>query len=191
LAPTRALVSEIETNLQNLLGKTKSIDVLPLRDKYGAARAGGARVILVFTQERLHLLANVLGGAFSLDLLIVDEAQKIGDSQRGVILQDAIERSARGNAKLKVVFICPATQNPEELLADAPDGVQTIAVDSDAPTVLHNLIVANSTQVFNRSTSTTSSSKIIGRSSASCGPCWGSRPFAARASSLLASRRCT
>jgi putative transposase len=29
------------------------------------------------------------------------------------------------------------------------------------------------------STSTTSSSKIIGRSSASCGPCWGSRPFAA------------
>jgi hypothetical protein len=62
LAPTRALVSEIETNLQNLLGKTKSIDVssLPLRDKYEAARAGGARVILVFTQERLHLLANVL-----------------------------------------------------------------------------------------------------------------------------------
>lgn len=144
LAPTRALVSEIETSLKDLLGKTELIEVssLPLPDRYKAARAGGARVILVFTQERLHLLANVLGDGFSIDLLIVDEAHKIGDNQRGVILQDAIERVTRTNPKLKAVFISPATQNPEELLRDAPDGVQTIAVDSDASTVLQNLIVA-------------------------------------------------
>lgn len=143
LAPTRALVSEIETNLQSLLGKTERIEVssLPLAEKYKAARAGGARVILVFTQERLHLLANVLGDEFSIDLLIVDEAHKIGDNQRGVILQDAIERATRANPKLKAVFISPATQNPEELLTDAPDGVQTISVDSDSSTVLQNLIV--------------------------------------------------
>lgn len=145
LAPTRALVSEIETNLQELLGNTKLIAVssLPLRDKYEIARAGGERVILVFTQERLHLLANVLESAFSIDLLIVDEAHKIGDHQRGVILQDAIERAVLASPKLKVVFISPATQNPEELLADAPAGVQTVAVNSDAPTVLQNLIVAS------------------------------------------------
>jgi superfamily II DNA/RNA helicase len=144
LAPTRALVSEIETNLKGLLGKTELIDVssLPLPDKYKAARAGGARVILVFTQERLHLLANALGDALSIDLLIVDEAHKIGDNQRGVILQDAIERATRANPKLKAVFISPATQNPEELLTDAPKNVQTVAVDSDASTVLQNLIVA-------------------------------------------------
>ena len=151
LAPTRALVSEIETNLQGLLGETGLIEVssLPLPDKYKAARTGGARVILVFTQERLHLLANVLGDEFSIDLLIVDEAHKIGDNQRGVILQDAIERATRANPKLKVVFISPATQNPEELLTDAPDGVQTIAIDSDASTVLQNLMVA--TQVPRKS----------------------------------------
>lgn len=96
----------------------------------------------MFTQERLHLLANALGNGFSFDLLIVDEAHKIGDNQRGVILQDAIERAARANPDMKVVFISPATQNPEELLADAPDGIETIAVDSDAPTVLQNVIVA-------------------------------------------------
>ena len=93
---------------------------LPLPDKYRAARAGGARVILVFTQERLHFLANVLSDVLSIDLLIVDEAHKIGDNQRGVILQDAIERATRANPKLKAVFISPATQNPEELLTDAP-----------------------------------------------------------------------
>ncbi|PKO37496.1 MAG: DEAD/DEAH box helicase [Betaproteobacteria bacterium HGW-Betaproteobacteria-6] len=151
LAPTRALVSEIETNLQDLLGETGLVEVssLPLTDKYRTARTGGTRVILVFTQERLHLLANVLSDEFSIDLLIVDEAHKIGDNQRGVILQDAIERATRASSKLKVVFISPATQNPEELLTDAPDGVQTIAIDSDASTVLQNLMVA--TQVPRKS----------------------------------------
>ncbi len=144
LAPTRALVSEIESNLNSLLGNTGLIEVssLPLPDKYKTSQAGGPRVIFVFTQERLHLLANVLSDVLSVDLLIVDEAHKIGDNQRGVILQDAIERVTRANPKLKAVFISPATQNPEELLTDAPDGVQTTAVDSDSTTVLQNLIVA-------------------------------------------------
>lgn len=151
LAPTRALVSEIETSLKRLLGNTEVIEVssLPLPDKYKAARSGGARVILVFTQERLHFLANILSDALSIDLLIVDEAHKIGDNQRGVILQDAIERATRANPKLKAVFISPATQNPEELLTDAPDGVKTVAVDSDSSTVLQNLMVA--TQVPRKS----------------------------------------
>lgn len=144
LAPTRALVSEIEANLQSLLGSTKLIEVssLPLRETYDAARAGRSRAILVFTQERLHLLANMLGEGFLIDLLIVDEAHKIGDHQRGVILQDAIERASSANSKLKVVFISPATQNPAELLTDAPYGLQTVVIDSDEPTVLQNLIVA-------------------------------------------------
>lgn len=144
LAPTRALVSEIETNLSLLLGKGSEIEVssLPLREKYDAAKAGGNKLVLVFTQERLHLLANALGDDVHVDLLIVDEAHKIGDNQRGVILQDAIERLERTNTDLKVVFISPATQNPEELLADAPSTAKTAAVDSDSPTVIQNLIVA-------------------------------------------------
>src|SRR4051812_16091983 len=99
LAPTRALVSEIESNLILLIGKAADMEIssLPLREKYDAAKAGGSKIILVFTQERLHLLANALDGATSIDLLIVDEAHKIGDNQRGVILQDAIERVGRLN----------------------------------------------------------------------------------------------
>lgn len=144
LAPTRALVSEIETNLAQLLGKAAEIEVssLPLPEKYAAAQSGGKKLIMVFTQERLHLLANALGDEVLVDLLIVDEAHKIGDNQRGVILQDAIERLERLNDNLKVVFISPATQNPEELLADAPGTAKTDAVESDSPTVIQNLIVA-------------------------------------------------
>ncbi|WP_212742970.1 helicase-related protein [Sphingomonas sp. 2SG] len=53
-----------------------------------------------------------------------------------------MERATRLNPRLKLIFISPATQNPGELLADAPPNVQTVAVDSDAPTVLQNLILA-------------------------------------------------
>lgn len=144
MAPTRALVSEIESNLVALLGKSDDIEVssLPLREKYDSANAGGKKLILVFTQERLHLLANALGDAVNVGLLVVDEAHKIGDNQRGVILQDAIERLERANGGLKVVFISPATQNPEELLADAPTDAKVAAVDSDSPTVIQNVIIA-------------------------------------------------
>lgn len=144
LAPTRALVSEIEVYLLNILGKDSSIEIssLPLREKFDAARTGGAKLILVFTQERLHLLANILGNAICIDLLIVDEAHKIGDNQRGVILQDAIERVGRINSSLKFVFVSPATQNPEELLTDAPDTARKASVNTDIPTVLQNLIFA-------------------------------------------------
>jgi hypothetical protein len=84
LAPTRALVSEIEANLQLLIGKSSGIEVssLPLRAKYDAARVGSTKLILVFTQERLHLLVNVLGDVVGVDILIVDEAHKVGDNQR-------------------------------------------------------------------------------------------------------------
>lgn len=142
LAPTRALVSEIENNLKGMLTGLDLIDVtsLPLPNKYEIAKTGGKRVIFVFTQERLHLFANVLHEHLDIDLLVVDEAHKIGDHQRGVILQDAIERLSRANAQIKAVFISPATQNPEVLLADAPEGINTISVNSDSTTVLQNLI---------------------------------------------------
>lgn len=144
LAPTRALVTEIESSLKELLGHSAKIVIssLPLVEKYKAAATGKEKAIFVFTQERLHLLANILGDGLRADLLIVDEAHKIGDHQRGVILQDAIERISRTSPQLKAVFVSPATQNPAELLEDAPEGTPRVAVDSDTPTVLQNLILA-------------------------------------------------
>jgi hypothetical protein len=144
LAPTRALVSEVEDSLKTLLKGSGDINVtsLPLTEKYDAAVAGGPKLILVFTQERLHLLANILADRLQVDILVVDEAHKIGDHQRGVILQDAIERVTRLSAATKVIFISPATQNPGDLLDDAPAGADTASVDSDAPTVLQNVILA-------------------------------------------------
>lgn len=146
LAPTRALVNEIEEGLNARIKKDKienvEITSLPLADKYNDAIIRKKKAIFVFTQERLHLLANVLNDDFKVDLLIADEAHKIGDNLRGVVLQDALERMVRLNPGMKQVFISPATQNPEILLEDAPDSVNKRPVDSDSPTVLQNLVLA-------------------------------------------------
>lgn len=146
VAPTRALVNEIEGGLSSMIRRDKIENVevtsLPLADKYHDAVAGKAKVIFVFTQERLHLLANVLSDELKVDLLVADEAHKVGDNLRGVVLQDALERIARVNPEMKQVFISPATQNPETLLEDAPKTVRVKPVDSDTPTVLQNLILA-------------------------------------------------
>jgi hypothetical protein len=148
LAPTRALVSETETNLRDLLASASlgaaeiRVSSLPLTDEYLAMRNDGPPLVAVFTQERLHLFANALSDEMEVDLLIVDEAHKIGDTKRGVILQDAIERVTRASPKVRAVFISPATQNPQTLLDDAPASANRRVVDSDAPTVLQNVLFA-------------------------------------------------
>lgn len=143
LAPTRALVSEIEDALRTGWDLSEQIKIssLPVADEYHQVRLKNTKIIYVLTQERLHLLANMVRSPMIVDLLVVDEAQKIGDNQRGVVLQDAIERLVRANSKIKVLFVSPSTENPEELLSDAPVTVPSKVVDADVPTVLQNIIL--------------------------------------------------
>ncbi|MGC0390561.1 MULTISPECIES: hypothetical protein [Bradyrhizobium] len=115
---------------------------LPLSAKHLDASKAGKKLIYILTQERLHLLANGFNDGMRIDILVADEAHKVGDHLRGVVLQDAIERASRSNPKIKIVFISPATQNPEALLDDAPATTRKEAVDSDIPTVLQNVVMA-------------------------------------------------
>lgn len=144
IAPTRALVSEVEGQVNSIVSSRNDISVssLPLGEGYEGAKKADRPIVFVLTQERFHLLANSLGDEPVVDMLIVDEAHKIGDNQRGIILQDAIERMQRKNAQLKVVFLSPATQNPEELLKDAPKSAKVVSLEKDLPTVLQNVVWA-------------------------------------------------
>jgi hypothetical protein len=145
LAPTRALVSEIEVALAQLAKVAEvsaTITSIPsVQHLRKTAEVPGGRIFVV-TQERLHLLTNLLNDRFRVDRLVIDEAHKIGDVRRGVILQDAIERTLRANPGLQAVFISPGTRNPEVLLEDAPAEVAKLRVESNITTVLQNLITA-------------------------------------------------
>ncbi|WP_122075601.1 DEAD/DEAH box helicase [Pseudophaeobacter sp. EL27] len=146
LAPTRALVSEIENELVEL---SKSFKLPSLRVSSLPVPEFGdltEPTILVLTQERLHLFLNGFDVAPEIDITIVDEAQKLGDGDRGVLLQDAVERIYRTNESGKFVFLSPHSENPDLLLSDAPSDSSKSAVPGGAPTVTQNLIAAE--QVF-------------------------------------------
>lgn len=142
IAPTRALVSEIERQLNRLkiehgLSGLK-VSSLPLRELTSHTEP----FITVFTQERLHIFLNANDSPHKFDIAIVDEAQKLSDDRRGVILQDAIERVCRANNCCKMVFLSPHSENPEVLLESAPANAVKATVPSHSATVMQNLLVA-------------------------------------------------
>ncbi|QFT46715.1 ski2-like helicase [Roseivivax sp. THAF40] len=142
VAPTRALVSEVERQLNDLklvhgLNDLK-VTSLPINEE----ELRSNRFIAVFTQERLHIFLN--GGEYPhrFDIAVVDEAQKLSDERRGVILQDAVERIVRANDRCRFVFLSPHSDNPDVLLENSPDDIRTSVVPSNTATVMQNLVMA-------------------------------------------------
>ncbi len=140
IVPTRALITEVYNSLMNRLDPNRNSDVniqtLPLKSSFKSHEVN----VFVFTQERLNIFNNSLGGEFKVDLLVIDEAHKIGDSHRGVFLQYVLEMSCSRNHNIKVIFASPFTSNPEILLIDAPYGRKKDIVKSSYVTVNQNLI---------------------------------------------------
>ncbi|WP_252355176.1 DEAD/DEAH box helicase, partial [Escherichia coli] len=91
IVPTRALISEVYSELQKRLDPNLTnivnIQTLPLSNVYQSEKSN----VFIFTQERLNLFYNHFSQIPKIDVLVVDEAHKIGDGGRGVILQHVIE----------------------------------------------------------------------------------------------------
>jgi len=140
IVPTRALIQQVQRDIEGILKsehvENTSVVTLPIQSSLKADRAN----IFVFTQERLHVLLAAFNNDISIDLLIVDEAQKIGDNYRGVLLQQAIEAVVCRNPKCKIVFASPMTENPEVLLEDIPDSLSRQPIVSEDTMVNQNLI---------------------------------------------------
>lgn len=141
IAPTRALIQQVERDLREVLRehglRRVAIVTIPFNERVLAKE--GAKV-LVFTQERLHYFLRNHGSTIPIHAIVVDEAHKIGDRQRGVLLQDVIERTSRLNPTAKVIFASPLAENPGALVADAPPGATTGSLLSDDVTVNQNLL---------------------------------------------------
>jgi|GEM_PF-1901765 len=116
IVPTRALISEVQRRLRNLLLEYDVEDVMVLSTSWEViGKSLPRRVVLVLTPERLQTIQGNSETPFKTDLLIVDEAQKIEDSQRGIILEDTVQNSIDSNPDMQVVFISPYVENPEKL----------------------------------------------------------------------------
>ncbi|OCF92328.1 hypothetical protein A9G17_03920 [Gilliamella sp. wkB7] len=142
LVPTRALISQVELDLRSLIKANQleeniNISTVPPQEEIEINKSN----VFIFTQERLHwfLIENK---SISLHLLIIDEAHKIEDKNRGILLQQKLEETVRYNPKIKVYFSSPYTSNPEILLENVlSDGKKNI-VNTQFLAVNQNLIYA-------------------------------------------------
>jgi hypothetical protein len=137
LVPTRALISQVESDLRKLLGPSRrdlAISTLPL-----SVTTTAAHNIYIYTQERFHLYLLKEDGLPAANLIIVDEAQQIGASRRGVLLQQVLELASHRYPDAKVLFASPSTRNPEALLNFAPEGKRKASIVGSMPTVGQNL----------------------------------------------------
>jgi len=137
--PTRALIQEVSDalaqDLRDGLLKNVGIHTLPLDADLETSPGN----VFVLTQERLHILLG-RDRLLVFDALIVDEAQKIGDGHRGVLLEQVVQECLRRRPGLKVIFACPFVENPEYLLETAPGATETRAVQREVTTVSQNLL---------------------------------------------------
>lgn len=118
IVPTKALIAEVQTSIHDHLQKLgisndEYMVVTAINSKVVEQFGSVKKKIFVTTQERLqHILSHNTN--LQIDLLIVDEAQKINDNARGVILEDVVEDITQ-NQHIQSVFIIPNVRNPEKI----------------------------------------------------------------------------
>lgn len=139
IVPTRALIGQVEADLRailsSLVAETLSITSLPLHFVPNKPHN-----IYIYTQERFHLSLLNQKLPSTADLIVVDEAHKIGGGRRGVLLQQVLELSTKRYPGAKFLFASPSTRNPEAMLRFAPPGKKLKAISNQIPTVNQNLV---------------------------------------------------
>lgn len=114
IVPTRALINQYERDLTEDLKNDIDnvyIETMPFRN---GNILGKKKIIYIFTQERMSaFLAKNTNAEFK--ILFIDEAQKIGDNQRGVLLETIIEKIKNDSSEIKIIFASPFVANPQDI----------------------------------------------------------------------------
>jgi len=109
LVPTRALINQMQDALKGPIERAGGRVLTVPRP---AEHRGPS--VYVLTQERLEVLLDT-DGRFSADLIVVDEAQSIGDDARGVILQSVVDELLSRAPNAQVLFTTPLAINAQRL----------------------------------------------------------------------------
>jgi len=148
IVPTRALISQVEEDLTELLFQNSISDVnlttVPLQNE-----TTDQSNLFVFTQERLHWYL-LQSSDKKIDFLLVDEAHKIDNNNRGILLQRKIEDVLDINPNVKIYFSSPFTSNPEILFENLPINSDSEAINTEFVAVNQNLLYV--TQVSRKPT---------------------------------------
>ena len=137
LVPTRALISQVIEDMTSLFVHEIGIKVQVSEVPYDSQE--DEIVLFVLTQERLQILLDQ--SERPIEFLVVDEAQGIAESSRGIILESVVERVREANPETRILFGSPFTKNPQ--VFSKVFGISTSAlsiVETDESPVAQNLI---------------------------------------------------
>ncbi|MFC6199208.1 DEAD/DEAH box helicase [Ponticaulis profundi] len=135
VVPSRALINQVSQDVSDWIESIEGIELIttPVPAEYGLP----TRAVYVVTQERLQLL-QMAHKKLLFDVLVVDEAQGLGDGSRGVTLSSVVEEAISRNPNLQLLFAGPNLEDPTKL--GKIFGVEPRQVKSLEPTVSQNLI---------------------------------------------------
>jgi superfamily II DNA/RNA helicase len=140
LVPTRALISQVEQELGVLLSQNNYEEILITSiPQKPDDETNKQHKIFVFTQERLHWFRSELP-LHTIDVIIIDEAHKIEDGSRGILLQQKIEDVVRDFPSVKIFFSSPFTSNPEIFLEGIPLTKTQVPIKTEFVSVNQTLI---------------------------------------------------
>ena len=117
IVPTRALITQVQREFRKALREFSVEDTMVFSTSWevvGEGRRPYSKAIMILTQERLQAIEGKTD-QLEVDLLIVDEAQKIEEGARGILLEESVQQLIDWNPDAQVVFISPFTENPEKL----------------------------------------------------------------------------
>ena len=139
IVPTRALISQVEQDIREMLKINSLNDHFVTTVPQAPENNLSSSKIFIFTQERLHWFRTEFSN-FEIHLIIIDEAHKIDDGNRGILLQQKIEELVTDQPNIKVYFSSPFTSNPELLLEDFPENKKKSPIKTEFVAVNQNLI---------------------------------------------------
>ncbi|VVB83901.1 ATP-dependent DNA helicase Hel308 [uncultured archaeon] len=116
IVPTRALISQVQKDFVKSFKKfkVKDVDIYTFPNQIEERDlTTNKKKLFIFTQERLDLWINDFPKE-KLDIIIVDEAQKIGDDTRGILLERVIDKIIEKNPSVQKIFLSPLSRNPEK-----------------------------------------------------------------------------
>jgi DNA replication protein DnaC len=113
IVPTRALIAEVSSELRNRLAN----DGVSIRVAVGQAEEVLDREVFVLTPERCLQLLRDSNSQRQIDLIFMDEIQKIEDTERGVIFEHVLNDLAGSQKSAKIVVPGPYLKNLEKTVA--------------------------------------------------------------------------
>jgi len=123
IVPTRALIRQMTRDFHSLFSEYhlgingnngNGIEFVTSSVEY-ADKTPAKKRLFILTQERLQAILYNWKVVPKFDLLVVDESQKIGDTKRGIILEDTITELSNIQSDIQCIFLSPLSSNPNFL----------------------------------------------------------------------------